>query len=107
MKKIAVVTVLLMILTLGLAVTPASAHHHRGHFWGGFAAGAASGVVFGPLFAPGPVYIAPTPVYVAPPPVCRDFPTQGYWRQVPMVDAGGFTTVRSEWVPPSVQRVCQ
>ena len=110
MKKIAIVTALLMLLSLGMAVKPADARHghhgHHGNFWGGFAAGTATGLVFGTLAAP--QYYAPAPVYVYPaPPVCRDFYTDGYWRQVPVMDAGGFTTYRSEWVPGGQQRVCQ
>lgn len=107
MKKIAVATALMIALTLGLSVKPASAHHgHHGHFWGGFAAGTATGLVFGTLAAPR--YYEPVPVYVYPPaPVCRDIQTQGYWRQVPVADAGGFTTYQSEWVPGSFQRICQ
>lgn len=107
MKKIAVVTALLVTLTLTVAVKPASARHHAGHFWGGFAAGTATGLVFGTLVAPRYEY-APAPVYVYPPqPVCRDYYTQGYWRQVPVMDPAGFTTYGNEWVPASTQRVCQ
>lgn len=105
MKKIAVVTALLLVLTLSVSVRPASAHH-GGHFWGGFAAGTATGLVLGTLAAPH--YYAPAPVYVYPPqPVCRDYYTDGFWRQAPMYDAGGFVTYRNEWVPGSYQRVCQ
>ncbi len=109
MKKIAVATALMIALTLGLSVKPASAHHghhHHGHFWGGFGAGAATGLIFGTLAAPR--YYEPAPVYVYPPaPVCRDIQTQGYWRQVPVMGAGGFTTYQNEWIPGSYQRVCQ
>jgi hypothetical protein len=115
MKKVAVVTALIAVLALGLSVQPASAQHHHhhggGNFWGGFGAGAATGLLFGTLAAPAyypPAYYAPQPVYMAPPaPVCQDIRTEGYWRQVPMMDAGGFTTYRNEWVPGSFQRVCQ
>ena len=114
MKKIAVVTALMMALTLGVSVKPASAwhghHHHHGYgygygnFWGGFAAGTATGLVFGTLAAPA---YAPAPAYVYPAPVCRDFQTPGYWRQVPVTDPAGFTTYQPQWVPASIQRVCQ
>jgi hypothetical protein len=112
MKKIAVVTALVAALTLALSVKPASAwhgkHHHHyngyGNFWGGFAAGTATGLLFGTLAAPA---YAPAPVYVVPAPVCRDFQNPGYWRQVPVTDAAGFTTYQNQWVPGSVQRVCQ
>lgn len=113
MKKIAIVTALLMILSLGMAVKPADARH-GGHFWGGFAAGTAAGLIVGAAtapyyYAPAPMYYyAPAPAYAYPPaPVCRDFHTDGYWRQTPIMDAGGFTTYRNEWVPGSHQRVCQ
>ncbi len=110
MKKIAVTMVLMMILLLGFSVVPARAG--GGHFWGGFAAGTATGLVVGTIVAPRyvapPVYYAPAPVYVAPAPtVCRDVYTEGYWRQVPMMDAGGYTTFRTEWVPATQQRICQ
>jgi hypothetical protein len=106
MKKLAVITALLVALLLPLTAKPAIAHHgHHGHFWGGFGAGAATGLVFGTVLAPR--YYAPAPVYVVPQPVCRDYVTEGYWRQVPMTDASGFTTYRNEWVPGSAQRVCQ
>ncbi len=112
MKKIAVVAALLLVLTLTVSVRPAGAHH-AGHFWGGFAVGTATGLVVGTLvapryyYAPAPVYYAPAPVYVVPPPVCRDYYTEGYWRQAPMADVGGFVTYRNEWVPGASQRVCQ
>jgi len=110
MKRIAVATVVLVALTFGLA--PKAAHAGGGHFWGGFAAGTATGLVVGTLaapryYAPAPAYYAPAPVYVAPSPVCRDYQTGGYWRQVPVVDAGGFTSYQNVWVPGGVQRVCQ
>jgi hypothetical protein len=92
---------------LGFAVKPASARH-GGHFWGGFAAGTATGLVVGTITAPRYYAPGPSPVYVYPPaPVCRDFYTDGYWRQVPVMDFGGFTTYRSEWIPGSYQRICQ
>ncbi len=106
MKKIAVVTALLMALTLTVSVRPASAHH-AGHFWGGFAAGTATGLFVGTLAAPR-YYYEPAPVYVYPAqPVCHDYYTDGFMRQVPMYGAGGFVTYRNEWVPGSYQRVCQ
>ncbi|HEY7677279.1 MAG TPA: hypothetical protein VIG69_09415 [Candidatus Methylomirabilis sp.] len=108
MKKLAVVTALLVALLLPFTAQPASAHHgHHGNFWGGFGAGAATGLLFGTLAAP--TYYAPAaPVYVYPPqPVCRDIQTPGFWRQVPMTDPSGFTTYRNEWVPGTYQRVCQ
>ncbi len=110
MKKIAVVTALLVALTLAVSVMPASAHHghhhrHHGHFWGGFAAGTATGLLFGTMAAP--TYYAPAPVYVVPQPACQDIYTQGFWRQVPVMGAGGFTTYQSEWVPGGYQRICQ
>ena len=111
MKKIAVVTALMMALILGVSVKPASAwhghhyHHGYGNFWGGFAAGTATGLVFGTLAAPR--YYEPAPVYVYPTPVCRDIQTPGFWRQIPVTDAGGFTSYQSVWVPGSFQRVCQ
>lgn len=105
MRKAAAVMALLAVLALGLSVRPASAHH-RGHFWGGFAAGTATGLIVGTLAAPR--YYEPAPVYVVPAhPVCRDYYTDGYWRQVPMFDAGGFVTYRNDWVPATHQRVCQ
>ena len=106
MKKIAVAAAMMMVLSLGFSVKPASAG--GGHFWGGFAAGTATGLVVGTLAAP-PVYYAPAPapVYVYPAPVCRDYQTQGYWRQVQVVDAYGSVGYRNDWVPGTVQRVCQ
>ncbi|HEY7676190.1 MAG TPA: hypothetical protein VIG69_03880 [Candidatus Methylomirabilis sp.] len=107
MKKLTVITVLLVALLLPFTAQPASAHHgHHGNFWGGFGAGAATGLFLGTLAAP--TYYAPAaPVYVVPQPVCRDIQTPGFWRQVPMTDPSGFTTYRNEWVPGTYQRVCQ
>ncbi len=111
MKKVALATALLMVLGLTVSVRPTSAAG-SGNFWGGFAAGTATGLVVGTVvapryYAPPPVYYAPAPVYVYPAqPMCRDYYTEGYWRQVPMMDAGGFTTYRNDWIPGSSQRVC-
>ena len=109
MKKLAIATLLMVGLSLGLTAQPAHARG-GGHFWGGFAAGTATGLVFGALatpYYPAPVYYGPAPVYGYPGPVCRDFATGGFWRQVPMMDPAGFVTYRAEWVPPGMQRVCQ
>jgi hypothetical protein len=106
MKKIAVVTALLAALMIPLTAQPASAYHgYHGSYWGGFGAGTATGLVFGTVVAPR--YYAPAPVYVVPQTVCRDYVTEGYWRQVPVTDPSGITTLRNEWVPGSAQRVCQ
>ena len=112
MKKIAVVTALMVALTLGVSVKPASAWGRGNYFWGGFASGTATGLVVGTLaapryYAPAPVYYYPAPAYVYPAPVCRDFQTPGYWQQVPVMDQAGLTTYQSQWVPGSFQRVCQ
>jgi hypothetical protein len=104
MKKLAVVTALLVGLLLPFTAQPASAYN-GGSFWGGFGAGTATGLFVGTVMAPR--YYAPAPVYVVPQPVCRDYVTQGYWRQVPVTDPNGFTTLQNEWVPGSAQRVCQ
>jgi len=111
MKKIAVVMALILAVTIGLSAKPAEARHH-GNFWGGFAAGTATGLIVGTVaapryYAPAPVYVYPAPTYVYPAPVCRDIQTPGFWRQTPVMDAGGFTTYQSEWMPGSFQRVCQ
>jgi hypothetical protein len=111
MKKIAVATALMMALILGVSVKPASAGG-KGNFWGGFAAGTATGLVFGTLaapryYAPAPVYYYPAPTYVYPAPVCRNLQTPGFWQQVPVTDQAGFTTYQSQWVPGSIQQVCQ
>jgi hypothetical protein len=108
MKKIAIVTVLVAVLGLSLSAQPAAAG--GGNFWGGFGAGAATGLVFGTLaapryYAPAPVYYAPAPVYMGP--VCQDMVSGGFYRQVPVTDAAGFTTYQPMWVPSTVQRVCQ
>jgi hypothetical protein len=110
MKKITIATALVVALGLGFSAQPAAAG--GGNFWGGFGAGAATGLLFGtlaaPAYAPPPAYYyAPAPVYMAPGPVCRDITTGGFWGQVPMTDAGGFVTYRSEWVPATTQRICQ
>ena len=52
-------------------------------------------------------YYAPAPVYVVPQTVCQDYVTQGYWRQVTVTDPSGAPMVQNQWVPGSVQRVCQ
>jgi hypothetical protein len=110
MKKIAIATLVLVALSLGLAVQSADARGGH-HFWGGFGAGAATGLVFGTLatssyYAP-PVYYGPAPVYAYPGPVCRDIVTGGFWTQVPVTNPVGFVTYRTEWVPSGMQRVCQ
>ena len=104
MKKLAVVTVLLTGLLLPFTAQPASAYH-GGYFWGGFGAGTATGLFVGTALAPR-YYYAPAPVYVAPQPVCQDYVTQGYWRQVQVMDPSGAMTLQNQWVPGSVQRVC-
>ena len=109
MKKIAVVAALIAVLALGLSAQPASAHHlhhhhhHGGHFWGGFGAGVLLGTLTAPrYYAPAPVYTYPSPI------VCREVYAEGFWRQVPVYgDGGAVISYRSEWIPPSTQRVCQ
>ncbi|HYB73607.1 MAG TPA: hypothetical protein VED18_09555 [Candidatus Sulfotelmatobacter sp.] len=104
MKKLALVTVLLVGLLLPFTAQPASAGN-GGAFWGGFGAGTATGLFVGTALAPR--YYAPAPVYVVPQTVCQDYVTQGYWRQVTVTDPSGAPMVQNQWVPGSVQRVCQ
>ena len=114
MKRI-VVMLLLLLLAVGLAGSPAVAGAHGGSHGGthgGFHEGGHGEFHhgseihhrrFGLGFVPYPYYDLALPPAYYPPPSCYVQP--GYWATVPYTDAQGYTSYQYQWVPD--QTVCQ